>query len=191
MEIPLPTASQLPVLPRSSPQGISSSPHLDKTSSALLHRLARSRPASLLAGLHPELRAKAVGRWPLGLGSSRVQESPPSILLPLPNHSELLYRRSHAWSRPCPWPSQVAAGESVPHHQSARAVQHQRLTLRSLSLSDILERARPGEAGARRRPPVRSPPRAPLSGSQVDCRLPAPTGCLIKWSPRAPSAFTS
>lgn len=111
----------------------------------------------------PRLRAKVCGggHWP---GFLPVQESPPSVL-PFPNHSEFLYRRSHACSQPCPGPSQAAAGQSVPHRQSARAVQPPRLTLRSLSLSDIPARARPrrgGGAAPSTRPPVHA-------GSQVDC----------------------
>lgn len=69
-------------------EGVPSSPHVDKTSSALLRRVG-ALPSSLSTRwATPQAETKAVGRWPLGLGSSRVQESAPSILLPFPNHSE-------------------------------------------------------------------------------------------------------
>lgn len=65
-----------------------------------------------------------------------------------------------------------------------------RLTLRSLSLSDILINTRSRERRWRKAP-VRFSPRVPPRVSQVDCSLPTTRVCLIKRSSRAPSAFTT
>lgn len=171
---PCPPSSQLPVLPRNSPRKGSLPLHTWVKPALPSFTRVGALPSSLptcWAALptKPRLRAKVCGggHWP---GFLPVQESPPSVL-PFPSHSEFLYRRSHACSRPCPGPSQVAAGQPVPHRQSARAVQPPRLTLRSLSLSDIPARARPRRGGGAA--PSTRPRRVPGG-----LRLPAPRAAL-------------
>lgn len=131
---------------------------------------------------------QALGRWPpaTGVNVPSVEDSPFSISIPLPKHVRIPPHSKSLVVTSLPiGPARWRVGES--HASTTRA---QRLTLRSLSLSDILVSTRPLERRWRQAP-VHFAPRVPLGVSQVDCSFPTLRGCLIKRSSTTPIAFTS
>lgn len=152
--------------------------------------LPAPRPAR--AGLQPS--ARPPGRWPSGLGPGLPREEEPRVspaAFPPPNPSRCLRSTVPGAASPASGPPGGGSGSRTPPAAGAQGPPGlSGLTLRSLSLSDILVGTRP--RGRRwREAPVPFPPRVPPRASQVDCSLPTPRDRLIKRSSRAASAFTS